>query len=117
MINTDDGRQYRAFDFSSEGEKIEGYAVIFESPTVIDSDPYTGADFYEVISRNAFDECDLTDVILNVDHEGTPLARTRAGTLCLTIDDHGLKVSAQLNTARGREVWEEVRAGNLDKMS
>ena len=117
MINIADGRQYRAFDFSSEGEKIEGYAVVFESPTVIDSDPYTGTDFYEVISRNAFDECDLTDVILNVDHEGTPLARTRAGTLCLTIDDRGLKVSAQLNTARGREVWEEVRAGNLDKMS
>ena len=64
-----------------------------------------------------YDGCDLSDVILNVDHEGTPLARTRAGTLTLTPDAHGLKVSATLSTGRGRELWEDIAAGNLDKMS
>ena len=68
MINIADGRQYRAFDFSSEGEKIEGYAVVFESPTVIDSDPYTGTDFYEVISWNAFDERKLSNVYNFIRH-------------------------------------------------
>ena len=117
MLSTDDNRQYRTFELRAEAHKIEGYAVVFDTPTVLDKDPYTGTVFYEVISRNAFDGCDLSDVILNVDHEGTPLARTRAGTLTLTPDAHGLKVSATLSTGRGRELWEDIAAGNLDKMS
>lgn len=117
ILNAKDGRQYRTFDLSLEGEKIEGYAVVFEQPTLISEDPYTGTEFFEMISRNAFEGCDMSDVVLNVDHEGTPIARTRAGTLTLFIDQHGLKIEASLKTARGREVWEDVKAGNLDKMS
>lgn len=117
MIKNDDNRQYRTFELRAEAHRIEGYAVVFNTPTVLDKDPYTGVEFYEVISRNAFDGCDLSDVILNVDHEGTPLARTRSGTLTLTPDAHGLKVSATLSTGRGRELWEDIAAGNLDKMS
>ena len=117
MLSVDDNRQYRTFELRAEAHKIEGYAVVFDTPTMLDKDPYTGTEFYEVISRNAFDGCDLSDVILNVDHEGTPLARTRAGTLTLTPDAHGLKVSATLSTGRGRELWEDIAAGNLDKMS
>lgn len=117
MIDKTDGRQYRSFNLLSEGNKIEGYAVVFEQKTVIAKDSYTGADFYEVIGRGALDSCDLSDVVLNVDHQGAPIARTRAGTLALTIDEHGLKISATLTTTRGREVWEDVKAGNLDKMS
>ena len=117
MLSTDDNRQYRTFELRAEAHKIEGYAVVFDTPTMLNKDPYTGTEFYEVISRNAFDGCDLSDVILNVDHEGTPLARTRAGTLTLTPDAHGLKVSATLSTGRGRDLWEDIAAGNLDKMS
>ena len=117
MLNNADNRQYRTFELRAEAHKIEGYAVVFDTPTMLDKDLYTGTEFYEVISRNAFDGCDLSDVILNVDHEGTPLARTRAGTLMLTPDAHGLKVSATLSTGRGRELWEDIAAGNLDKMS
>ena len=117
MLSADDNRQYRTFELRAEAHKIEGYAVVFDTPTMLDKDLYTGTEFYEVISRNAFDGCDLSDVILNVDHEGTPLARTRAGTLTLTPDAHGLKVSATLSTGRGRELWEDIAAGNLDKMS
>ena len=117
MLSTDDSRQYRTFELRAEAHKIEGYAVVFDTPTMLDKDPYTGTEFYEVIIRNAFDGCDLSDVILNVDHEGTPLARTRAGTLTLTPDAHGLMVRAILSTGRGRELWEDIAAGNLDKMS
>lgn len=84
---------------------------------MLDRDEFTGAEFYEVIDRNAFNGCDLSDVVLNVDHEGAPIARTKAGNLSLKIDDYGLKVSATLSTTRGHEVWEEVKAGNLSKMS
>ena len=70
----------------------------------MDRDPFTGTEFFEVISKNAFDGCDMSDVVLNVDHEGAPIARTKAGNLVLQVDDHGLKVSATLTTTRGREV-------------
>ena len=118
MLCTDDNRQYRTFELRrAEAHHIEGYAVVFDVPTVLDEDPYSGTEFREMIDRHAFDSCDMTDVVLNVDHEGTPLARTRAGTLTLTPDDYGLKVSATLSTGRGRELWEDIAAGNLDKMS
>lgn len=117
MLNASDGRQYRTFDLKPNGNRLEGYAVVFDQKTLLDTDPYTGTEFYESIDRNAFEGCDMTDVVLNVNHEGAPIARTRAGNLQLSTDDYGLKVSASLTTSRGKEVWEEVAAGNLDKMS
>lgn len=90
---------------------------MFDQRTMLDQDPYTGTEFYEVISHTAFDDCDMSDVVLNVDHEGAPIARTRAGNLMLSVDGHGLRVTATLTTTRGREIWEEIRAGNLTKMS
>ena len=117
ILSSKDGRQYRAFDLQPEGNKIEGYAVVFEQKTLLDRDPFTGTEFFEMISKNAFDGCDMSDVVLNVDHEGAPIARTKAGNLVLQVDDHGLKVSATLTTTRGHEVWEEIQAGNLSKMS
>ena len=91
--------------------------MVFNQATVLAKDPWTGSEFHEIIDRNAFEGCDLRDVVLNVNHEGVPIARTRAGNLQLTVDDYGLKVSASLTTSRGKEIWEEIRAGNLDKMS
>lgn len=117
MLKSDGKRQYRTFELRAEAHRIEGYAVVFEQPTVLYTDEFTGTDFLEVIDRRAFDGCDMSDVVLNIDHEGTPLARTRAGTLELETDSHGLKVSAALTTSRGLELWEDIQAGNLDKMS
>ncbi len=118
LIKNTNNRQYRTFELRrAEAHRLEGYAVVFDAPTVLDKDPYSGAEFSEVIDRGAFDSCDMSDVVLNVDHEGAPLARTRAGTLLLEVDNHGLKVSATLTTSRGFELWEDILAGNLDKMS
>ena len=118
MLNNADNRQYRTFELRrAEAHRIEGYAAVFDSPTVLDTDPYTGAEFYEVVDRTAFAGCDLSDVVLTIDHEGTPLARTKAGTLTLTVDARGLKVDATLVTSRGLALWEDIAAGNLDKMS
>lgn len=117
LLSNSDGRQYRSFDLKQDGNKIEGYAVVFNQRTLLDRDPYTGMDFYESIDKGAFDGCDMSDVVLNVDPAGTPIARTRAGNLMLTVDEHGLRVCATLTTSRGKEVWEDIAAGNLDKMS
>jgi len=117
LFNTDDGRHYRAFDLKPSGDRLEGYAVVFDQKTMLYKDPCTGAEFYEIIERTAFDGCDMADVVLNVDHEGAPIARTRAGNLQLIPDNYGLKITASLTTSRGKAIWEEVQAGNLDKMS
>ena len=119
MLDISDGREYRTFELrqAEASHKLTGYAVVFNSETEIDRDPYTGTTYLEKIDRRALDTCDMSDVILNIDHQGPPLARTKAGSLTLTPDDHGLRVDATLSTTRGRELWEDVVAGNLSQMS
>lgn len=71
-----------------------------------------------MIDRHAFDECDMSDVILQFDHEGRVFARTRNNTLSLGIDDHGLKITADLSsTENTRSLWEDINAGLIDRMS
>ena len=116
MITKD--RQYRAFEFEQkeEGKIIEGYAVVFNQETVLYS--YEGIDYKEVIDRNAFNDVNLKDVVLNIDHNGKPLARTKNNTLELSIDDKGLFIRADLSgTEAGRQAHEEISGGYFDKMS
>lgn len=118
MISKD--REYRTFEYraSEDNDKlvVEGYAVTFEEPTIMCS--YKGIDYKEKISRDAFKNCKMDDVVLNIDHTGKPLARTKNGTLKLTVDDKGVYVRAELNgTEAGRQAYEEVKGGYFDKMS
>lgn len=115
MISKD--RQYRAFDFTETDEMVvEGQAVTFENPTVMfEAD---GIKFYEVISREAFDKTDMNDVVLNIDHDGKPAAKTKNGTLELRKTDSGLFIRADLSkNATGRELHEDIKNGFYDKMS
>ena len=101
---------------TGDGKVIEGYAVVFDSPTVL----YEVGDteYKEQIQRGAFDQADMRDVILNFDHAGKVLARTRNDTLQLRVDERGLFVRARLDgTEEGRSLYEEVAGGYLDKMS
>ena len=87
MISKD--RQYRAFEFESDEEmRIEGQAVTFETPTTMFE--VDGVQFYEVIDARAFDNTQMNDVVLNIDHGGKPAAKTKNGTLELTKTDSGL---------------------------
>lgn len=120
-INLQD-REYRSFaefrlaEEGEDGSWVEGYAAVFESPTVLYS--FDGVDFKETIERGAFDSADLRDVILNYNHAGKVVARTRNKTLQLAIDERGLFVRARLDgTEEGRRLFEEIRGGYLDKMS
>ena len=106
-------REVRAIeDEAQERMIIEGYAIVFDEPTDIG--------FIEIIERGALDDCDMSDVCLKYNHEDTYLimARTRNRSLQLQIDDHGLKVYAELiDTSSNRDVYKSIRAGLLDKMS
>ena len=79
--------------------KVEGYASTFEPYVLFTKD---GVDYSEKIEPTAFDGADLTDVVFRVDHEGPVYARTKAGTVQLDIDEHGLHNITDLSrTQRG----------------
>lgn len=117
-------REYRALqDFSlvpQEGEektfRVRGTAVVFDTPTCLYE--CDGVKYFEVIDRRAFDECDMSDVIFNYNHGGKVVARLRNRTLQLSIGETGLNMEADLSgTAAGRELYQEIDGGYVDKMS
>ena len=60
----------------------------------------------------------MRDVVMNFNHGGKPVARTKNGTLTLTVDSKGLRIAADLGgTEEGRRLYEEIRGGYLDQMS
>lgn len=117
MISKD--REYRAFEVrAAEGTEMvaEGYACVFDQTTVLYS--CNGVDYREQISPKAFDNALMADVVMNYNHQGKPVARTKNGTLSLSIDAHGLKVRADLGgTEESRRLYEEIKGGYIDKMS
>jgi len=97
---------------------VEGRAIVYDSPTVIAE--IEGRKYYEVIARGALDEADLRDVPFKYNHSDNVMvmARTRNRTLELIPDDQGLLVRAKLaNTTAGRDLYELIRRGDVDKMS
>lgn len=116
MITKD--RDYRAFEIrlDEESMRVEGYAATFDQETVMYE--YDGVEYKEKVDRNAFAGTQMADVVLNYNHQGKPVARTKNKTLQLKVDDVGLFVSADLNgTEEGRRLYEEIRGGYIDKMS
>ncbi|SEA49655.1 hypothetical protein SAMN04515656_11213 [Eubacterium aggregans] len=103
-------------DGVSEEQWVEGYAVVFNSPTVLwECD---GCEYKEQIDRTAFDAAKMDDVIFNYNHTGKVMARTRNKTLELEVDEKGLFVRARLDgTAEGREIYANIRDGYIDRMS
>ena len=73
---------------------------------------------FEQVDPHAFDECDMSDVIMQYDHEGRVFARTKNDTLRLAPDENGLQVTAELGgTEIGRQLYAEIKGGYTDKMS
>ena len=116
-------REYRTLTLEVEKREesepsyiVRGYASTFE-PYVLFTDE-DGNEYREVIEPTAFDEADLSDVVFRVDHEGAVYARSSAGTLKVGVDEHGLFDEADLSkTARARELFEDILAGNYPKQS
>jgi len=99
-----------------KGMTFEGYAAVFNSP----SEPI-GGQFTEYVKPGAFKRSldARNDVKLLWNHDtGEVLGSTRAGTLRLVEDSHGLKAIAELpNTQRGRDTAELLRRGDVANMS
>ena len=117
-----DGREFRDMEVraldegDTEGYVVEGYASTFNQPYLLYSEPGYRVD--EQIDARAFDDADMSDVILQYNHEGRVFARTSNGTLNIVPDEHGLKIRAMLGgTEIGRQLYQEIRGGYTTKMS
>ena len=126
-MNTDEkinnGREYRNFQVpfeirakEDEGMIVEGYATTFNEKYLLWEED--GYEVWEQVDARAFDETDMSDVIMQYNHEGRVFARLSNGTLELDADEHGLKVRADLGgTEIGRQLYEEIKGGYTNKMS
>ena len=116
MITKD--RMYRSFEFEAqeEGMVVKGKPVVFNSSTVLYE--IDEVEYKEVIDARAFESCDISDVVLNIDHTGKPAAKTKNGTLSLEVKTDGVYMEADLSkNETGRELYEDIQNGFYDKMS
>ena len=111
-------REYRAFIVQADDEKrVTGYATTFDQAYTLYSDG--DYELREVIDSSAFDDTDMSDVIMQYDHQGRVFARMSNGTLEVTPDKpNGLYITADLSgTTLGNQVYEEIKGGYTNKMS
>ena len=99
-----------------ERKMVTGYASTFNEPYTLYEDE--GWRFNEVVDARAFDNTDMSDVIMQYDHEGRVFARMSNNTLAVIPDEKGLLIEADLGgTELGRQLYEEIRGGYTNKMS
>lgn len=113
------GRQFRSMTMGiADGEeyRVEGYATVFNEPYLLYK--YDDVEVWEQVSEKAFDNCDMSDVIMQYDHEGRVFARLSNNTLELNVDEKGLLINAYLGgTQLGRGLYEDIKGGYITKMS
>ena len=117
-------RQYRSMSMTvqPQSEKlidtdyyVEGYAANYERYLLWEDG---ASSVYEQFTRENFEGVDLSDVIMQYNHQGEVFARCKNGSLIVRTDDKGLFIAADLGqTQRGKEVYEMIAKGMIDKMS
>lgn len=95
---------------------VEGYATVFNQRyNLYEDDEFV---IEEVVDPRAFDNADMSDVIMQYNHEGRVFARRSNNTLQVEADGFGLHILAELGgTELGRELYDEIRGGYTNKMS
>ena len=118
-IRSFDGIGMPEIEQTEAGNRITGYAIVFNSRSERLYDPFTRREFVEIIDANAVGEELLkrSDIKALYNHDRNRLlARSTngEGTLSLSIDDKGLRYSFTApNTEYGREVKELIKRGDL----
>lgn len=94
---------------------VEGYASTFDTYELFEFD---GIKYLERIEPTAFEKTDMSDVVFLRNHEGRVYARTKNGTIDLSVDSHGLFTRTDLGLTSGsREMFEDISVGNYSQMS
>ena len=93
---------------------VEGYAMKYAPYLLYEDDD---GPVYEEFLPTAFDNTDMSDVIMQYDHEGRVFART-PDSLIITFDPVGMFIAADLSRSTGaKQLHEEISAGLIRKMS
>lgn len=104
---------------SRDSLHFSGYASVFDKGYDLYGGPPIG--WTEYIERGAFDKTlkEKPDLHLLMNHEGLPLARTKSGTLQLSVDDTGLRVDADLDRRDPdvQRLQTKMERGDIDEMS
>lgn len=109
--SSDDGQQEQSY-------KVKGYWTVFSTEYELYPRTKYWPAQYEQIDPHALDEADLSDVIFQENHEGSPLARIRNNSLEVGVDEYGAWCIADLGGCqRGRELYESICSGLIDEMS
>lgn len=116
----------RSYTFELRAENNEKYGdYITGRPIVYDSRTDLGY-FDEIIEKGALDNANLRDVRLLVNHDLSmiPLARSRRNnensTMQLKVDDDGMTIRANLDTANNNEarnLYSAIKRGDITGMS
>ena len=96
---------------------ISGYAILFNEPS--QPMPVDNSTFTETISPQALQGVDFSKLVMIYNHDyANILASVKAGTLTVNVDEKGLAFKATLpDTTVANDVYENIKAGNLDSMS
>lgn len=95
---------------------VEGYATTFDKPYLL-YEFEDGTKYYERIDAHALDGADMSDVIMQYDHEGRVFARQSNKTLILIPDHKGLLIAADLGkTDLARGLYQDIDAGMINKI-
>ena len=94
---------------------VEGYAARYEPYVLYELED---GPIYERFERGCFDGCDMSDIIFQLNHQGTVMARQSNGSLIVEADEAGLFTAADLGrTEAARRLYEEISTGMITKMS
>lgn len=95
-----------------DDDAVGGVAVVFNQQAEMGW-------FVEEIDEHALDEADMSDVVLNFNHDNSLLlAGTRNGSLTLDLRNDGLyQTSKIIDTTQGKDVMKLVKSGLISKMS
>lgn len=94
---------------------VEGYAARYEPYVLYEME---SGPIYERFEPGCFDGCDMSDIIFQLNHQGTVMARQSNGSLIVEADGTGLFVAADLGrTEAARRLYEEISTGMITKMS
>lgn len=102
---------------SNEGAfLVRGYAFKWAPYPLYEDE--RGKTIYEEFKREAFADTDMSDIVMQLNHQGTVMARLRNNTLKLTLDDIGGFIEADLSKSQdARNLYEAIDNGLIDRMS
>ena len=109
-------QEFRTADINAvddEEMKIQGYALRFNEESNL------LGEFVEVISPEALEEADMSDVRMLINHDQNyVIGRTTAGTLDLEVTEEGLYFRCTLPpTSYARDIYENIKLGNVSQCS